>query len=169
MRDLALAAGHQPGAIRTAMSRLRSSGLVQVEHHRGDQARYVRGALARSVQELVASPLARPEGLTLVVYTFATEDARKRQLVRETLRLHGFQRLAQNTYISGYVDAEVLQAAFERDGIGDHVFVFQTREDLADNVQARLSALFDLPKRCTRAAGVSQGPVRVARRRRPHG
>jgi DNA-binding transcriptional regulator PaaX len=148
LRDLARAAGHSETAIRTAMSRLRASGLVEVRvPPDGGEPRYHRGALTRSLQEIVAGQLERPDGFTLVVFAFATENTRERQVVREALRLHGFQRLAQNTYIGGCIDTTALESTFRHEGIEDNVFVFRTRGDLPPNVEERLITLFDLRAR----------------------
>lgn len=148
LRDLARAAGHSETAIRTALSRLRASEFVEVRAPSdGGEPRFHRGAATRSLQEIVAGQLQRPQGLTLVVFAFATENVRERQVVREALRLHGFQRLAQNTYIGGAVDTTALAATFRREGIEDRVFVFRTEGDLSPNVEERLVALFDLHAR----------------------
>lgn len=148
LRDVARGAGHSEAAIRTALSRLRASGLVELRvPPGGGEPRFHRGEFTRSLQETVAGQLKRPDGFTLVVFAFATENARERQVVREALRLHGFQRLAQNTYIGGSVDTSALESTFRHEGIEDNVFVFQTRGDLPPNVQERLVTLFDLRAR----------------------
>lgn len=147
LRDLARAAGHTDTAIRTAMSRLRSSGVLEVRADRDGEPRYHRGELTRSLQETVSRQLTRPDGFTLVVFTFATENARERHVVREALRLHGFQRLAQNTYLGGAIDTSSLEETFRREGVEDNVFVFRTEGALPANVRERLGALFDLKHR----------------------
>lgn len=151
LRDLASAAGHSDSAVRTTLSRLHKAQHLEVRLSERQGARplreYHRGDAARSVQQVVANQLTRPDGLTLVVFAFATDASRERHVVREALRVYGFQRLAQNTYISGYTDTSGLEAIFEREGLTQNVFVFQSREALSETLKTKLLALFDLPAR----------------------
>lgn len=145
MRDLAEFGGHRGGAVRTAMSRLRASGAI-VAVAGGDVTRYRIGPFGRSIGTAVKRRFERPEGFLLAVFSFAAGDARERQVVREALRAHGFQKLAQNVYINGQIDTAELERIIRDEGLGDHFFLFRSddRDPARDH---RLAALFDVKKR----------------------
>lgn len=147
MRDLAEFAGASPGAFRTAMSRLRASGLVRAQADDAGVLRYTPAGLSRSVQSSVIGQPDRPKGFLLAVFSFAADDARERQVVREALRLHGFQKLAQNAYINGRIDTAGLEALFEREGVSHQVFFFKCEDDDDPTLRRKLASLFDLPAR----------------------
>ncbi|MEQ1503790.1 MAG: hypothetical protein ABMB14_16235 [Myxococcota bacterium] len=145
MRDLAAFAGHSPGAIRTAMSRLRASGLVAPFEDPAGVTRYRTGALSRSVSRAVRAE--RPDGFVLAVFSFVTEQVRERQVVREALKLHGFQKLAQNVYIHGRIDTIELEAVLREEGLDEHVWLFRVPEADDPALRRKLTALFDLTSR----------------------
>jgi DNA-binding transcriptional regulator PaaX len=147
LRDLSEFAGYQDGAFRTAMSRLRASGLVRTHTDAAGIVRYEPLGLTQSLRESVVGRPQRPPGYRLVVFSFTADDGRERQVVREALRLHGFQKLAQNAYIAGQVDTTDLEALFAREGLEDHVFFFTCEDDASPGFQRKLTALFDLAAR----------------------
>jgi DNA-binding transcriptional regulator PaaX len=147
MRDLAEFGGFSPGAIRTAMSRLRASGMVETQEDVTGVARYRLGRMSSSIARAVTSRPARPLGFLLVVFSFAAQDARERQVVREALKLHGFQKLAQNVYINGQIDTGELEAHFQEEGLTDRVYFFRCGDQDEPALRRRLTTLFDLSKR----------------------
>ncbi|MGK4002111.1 hypothetical protein WMF31_05770 [Sorangium sp. So ce1036] len=144
MRDLAEFGGHGAGAIRTAMSRLRASGEVATFTDDGGVTRYRMTAIQRSISRAVLGRSARPEGFLLAIFSFASDDARERQIVRDALKLHGFQRLAQNAYINGQINTDELEAALEKHGLTEHVFLFRCPEIDDPVLRRKLTELFDL-------------------------
>lgn len=141
MRDLALFAGHSDGAIRTALSRLRSSNIVE-EH--GETWRLT--AMGKSISSAVRARAVRSSVLRLAVFSFEASDARERKLVREGLRLHGFQKLAQNVYVNGDVETAALERSFVAEGVAENVFFFRAQADDPSLIR-RLSKVFDLGAR----------------------
>jgi DNA-binding transcriptional regulator PaaX len=101
----------------------------------------------RSIQGAVLSRPPRPGGLSLAVFSFSAADIRERQVVREALRLHGFQKLAQNAYVNGRVETRELEAQLERAGLSDRVFFLRCEYDANPSLKARLASLFDLAGR----------------------
>lgn len=147
LRDVAMASGYRDGAVRTAMSRLRTSEFIEERAAADGSPRFHLSPLAKSVQRTVADQLTPKEGYTLVVFAFATENVRERHVVREALRLHGFHRIAQNTYLGGAIDMTALDDTFVREGVADNVFAFRSRDALPENARARLAARYDLVAR----------------------
>lgn len=147
MRDLAQFAGHSPGAIRTAMSRLRASKLVETHHDEAGVTRYQLAAMARSISHTVRDRPQRPEGFLLAIFSFSSEDVRERQVVREALKLHGFQKLAQNVYLNGQIDTAELEALLARERLTERVYFFRGQESDDPVIRRRVTALFDLEKR----------------------
>jgi DNA-binding transcriptional regulator PaaX len=147
MRDLAEFAGHAPGAIRTAMSRLRASKLVETQEDERGVTRYQLAGMARSISHTVRDRPLRPEGFLLAIFSFSSEDVRERQVVREALKLHGFQKLAQNVYINGQIDTAEIEALLARERLTEHVYFFRGQQSDDPVIRKRITALFDLPKR----------------------
>lgn len=147
MRELAEFGGHGAGAIRTALSRLRSAGLLQTLAGRDGTTRYRLGEFSRGVSRAVRGRAARPEGFLLAIFSFAAEDERERQVVRDALRYHGFQRLAQNAYINGRIDPAPLEAVFQEHGLSDHVFLFPCTDPGDPALRRRLLTLFGVEDR----------------------
>ncbi|MGA9520916.1 MAG: hypothetical protein WBV82_05600 [Myxococcaceae bacterium] len=146
MRELAAFGGHSAGAIRTAMSRLRSGGTIEQLPEAGE-ARYRMGRFGRSVSLAVRGRFERPEGFVLAVFSFAADDVRERQLVRETLKSHGFQKLAQNVYINGQIDTSELERVIGENGLSEHLFLFRCNDDAESSRDERLVRLFNVKQR----------------------
>jgi DNA-binding transcriptional regulator PaaX len=147
MRDLAEFGGYSGGAIRTAMSRLRASGLVSATPDAQGVRRYRMAGLASSISRTALARPNQPEGFLLAVFSFTSEDGRERQVVREALKLHGFQKLAQNVYITGQMETGELEAHFEREGLTENVYLFRCPASEDPVLRRKLSSLFDLGKR----------------------
>lgn len=155
MRDLATFAGHSPGAIKTALSRLRTSGVVEAFDDDG-VTRYRSASLSRSVSRTVGGSEERPDELVLAVFSFSTDDARPRQVVREALKLHGFQKLAQNVYIHGQINTGPLNELLREVGLEDHVWLFRIPGTEDPVLRRKLTALFDLTARSERLRAFAQ-------------
>lgn len=146
MRDLAEFAGHGAGAIRTALSRLRSSGAIETFVAAG-VTRHRIGALADSISGVVQRRFERPEGYVLAIFSFEAGDARERQLVRDALRGHGFQKLAQNVYINGQIDTAGVERVVHEHGLSEHLFLFRCPDEPDPARDRRLMQLFDVKGR----------------------
>ncbi len=142
LQDLAGAFGHQPGAVRTALSRLRSAGAIE-----GPSDALVPGAVGRSVSSVVLQRPQRPEGYVLAIFSFTTEATRERHLVREALKLHGFQKLAQNVYINGQVDTAGLEQVLAEQGLSGNCWLFRGSEEQDPALDRRLVEVFGVKER----------------------
>lgn len=146
MRDLAEFAGHGAGAIRTALSRLRSSGAIEAFDDEG-ATRYRLGASGSSIGLAVQQRFARPEGYVLAIFSFEAGDTRERQVVRDALKSYGFQKLAQNVYINGQIDTAPIEEAVAAHGLSQHLFLFRCPDQADPSLDRRLVALFDVKER----------------------
>jgi DNA-binding transcriptional regulator PaaX len=153
IRDLAAFAGHSPGAVRTALSRLRTTGeLVSFV----DPSGFVRFRLTesqKSVGGVVRAWPARPEGFLIGVFSFRAPEEAKRRRVRETLLHFGFKRIAQNTYINGMIDTSGLEAEMKRAGVTDRFYVFRCPEIDDPALLHRLAEVFDVKGRQRKLEG----------------
>lgn len=146
MRDLARFGGFADGAIRTAMSRLHKTNDIERLPGSGT-ARYRLGPLGRSISLAVRGQFERPDGYILAVFSFASDDARERQIVRSALKSHGFAKLAQNVYVSGLFETAQLEALIAEHGLAEHLFLFRCTDDGDADRDDRLRALFDVKRR----------------------
>lgn len=147
MRDLAMFAGHADGTVRTAMSRLRSTRVVRTSTDARGVTTYRLAAFENAISQNVRARPSRGDGLLLAIFSFEAEDVRERKVVREALRLVGFQKLAQNVYINGQIDTSELERLFEREGLAQHVYFFRCNELDDPKLQKRLLATFDVAAR----------------------
>jgi DNA-binding transcriptional regulator PaaX len=160
MTDLASFGGHSDGAIRTALSRLRSSKTVETSVDRDGVTRYQLAPLARSIGATVRGRPSRPEGLLLAVFSFASDDVRERKTVRDALLLHGFHKLAQNVYVNGELDTSALDELFRAEGLGDNVWWFRSTDTRDERLHRKLAKLFDLEARARALAAVRDDLLR---------
>ncbi len=147
MRDLATYGGHRPGAIRTALSRLRADKAIEPVPGRDGVIRYRMGALSRSISRAVQARFQRPSGFAVAVFSFATEHARGRQVMRSLLAHHGFQKLAQNVYINGQLDTAEMEKMIRRQGLSEHLFLFRCQDAEDKALRRKLARIFDLTGR----------------------
>lgn len=147
MTTLAEFGGHSAGAIRTALSRLRAGGDVDTSVDARGVTRYRLAALGRSIGATVRQRPTRPDGLLLAIFSFAADDSRERQAVREALRLYGFHKLAQNVYVNGEIDTRELEEVFRREGVSEHVYLLRCHDSDDPALRRKLSSLFDLEAR----------------------
>jgi DNA-binding transcriptional regulator PaaX len=147
MSDVASRGGFNPGAIRTALSRLRTSGTLESSPDEGGVMRYRMSAIHRSVNGTVQSRFSRPGGFLLAVFSFSTEDARERQVIREVLKAHGFKKLAQNVYINGQIDTGEIERVVQEKGLAEHLYLFRCSDIEDPRLESKLTALFDVTGR----------------------
>ncbi|EYF08126.1 hypothetical protein [Chondromyces apiculatus] len=147
MRDLAESAGHAAGAIRTAMSRLRTSGDVEAIPDENGVMRYRMTAVQRSISLTVQGRDTRPQGFLLAIFSFASDDVRERQVVRDALKDYGFQKLAQNVYINGQIDTTELENVLKKHGLLENVYLFRCPDVEEPNLRRKLTALYDMAGR----------------------
>jgi DNA-binding transcriptional regulator PaaX len=147
IRELAAFAGHSPGAVRTALSRLRAtSGLVSFVDPAG-VTRFRLTETQKSVSGVVRAWPERPEGFLIGVFSFRAPEEAKRRAVRETLLHFGFKRIAQNTYINGMIDTSGLDAEMRRARAADRFYIFRCPEIDDPALLRRLAEVFDVKGR----------------------
>jgi DNA-binding transcriptional regulator PaaX len=147
IRDLAAFAGHSPGAVRTALSRLRTTGdLVSLVDPSG-VTRFRLTESQKSVSSLVRAWPERPEGFLIGVFSFRAPEEAKRRAVREILLHFGFKRIAQNTYINGMIDTSGLDAEMKRARVADRFYLFRCPEIDDPTLLRRLAEVFDVKGR----------------------
>jgi DNA-binding transcriptional regulator PaaX len=147
IRDLAAFAGHSPGALRTALSRLRATGELVSFVDPSGVTRFRLTETQKSVSGVVRAWPARPEGFLIGVFSFRAPEEVKRRAVRETLLHFGFKRIAQNTYINGMIDTSVLDAEMKSAGVADRFYVFQCPQIDDPALLRRLAEVFDVKGR----------------------
>jgi DNA-binding transcriptional regulator PaaX len=147
IQDLARFAGHSPGALRTALSRLRTTGELVSFADPSGVTRFRLTETQNSVSGVVRAWPERPEGFLIGVFSFRAPEEAKRRAVRETLRHFGFKRIAQNTYINGMIDTSGLEAEMKRAGVADRFYVFRCPEIDDPTLLGRLAEVFDVKNR----------------------
>jgi DNA-binding transcriptional regulator PaaX len=156
IRDLARFAGYGPGALRTAMSRLRASGELVGFDDESDVTRFRLSEARRAISDVVIGWETRPEGFIIGVFSFKKENEAERRFVRETLRHFRFKRIAQNTYISGMIDTAGLNAAMTRAGVAEHFYLFRCPTIDDPSLLLRLKQIFDVRGRARELAAFLQ-------------
>jgi DNA-binding transcriptional regulator PaaX len=146
IRDLAALAGHGGGALRTAMSRARVSGELEVVEEAGAR-RFRLTPMQQSVSRVVRGWQSRPEGFIVGVFSFHAREEAERRTVRESLMYFGFKRIAQNTYINGMIDTTGLEAELARAGVADRFYLFRCPSIDDEALLARLAEVFDVKGR----------------------
>src|SRR4030042_1558108 len=138
IHDLAAFAGFSPGAVRTAMSRLRAAGELEsfIDEAGVTQSQKTISGVVRAWPE-------RPEGFLIGVFSFRAPEEAERRAVRETLRHFGFKRFAQNTYINGMIDTAGLETEMRNAGVADRSYVFRRPQIDDPALLRRLAAVFD--------------------------
>lgn len=147
IQDLAAFAGHRPGALRTALSRLRTTGEIVRFVDPSGVTRFHLTEAQRSVSGVVRAWPERPEGFLIGVFSFRAPEEAKRRAVREILLHFGFKRIAQNTYINGMIDTAGLEAEMKRVGAADRFYVFRCPEIDDPTLLGRLAEVFDVEER----------------------
>jgi DNA-binding transcriptional regulator PaaX len=144
--------GYEYGALRTALSRAKASGLVESFIDEKGITRFRRSNMSRSVGEAVRDWGSRPEGFLLAVFSFSAEEESGRRTVRELLRYFDFKRIAQNTYINGMIPTAGLEAELRKAGVEKNLYLFSCPRVDESSAAEKLREVFDLSGRA-RALG----------------
>jgi DNA-binding transcriptional regulator PaaX len=147
IRDLAAFAGYGYGALRTALTRFKSSGEIESFVDKSGITRFRLTSLHKGVSNIIKNRDRRPEGFLIAVFSFKKDDEKERREVRDTLRYFGFKRIAQNTYINGMIDQSGLKTEMKRAGVDRNLYLFQCPEIDDTSVIAKLKSIFDIKKR----------------------
>jgi DNA-binding transcriptional regulator PaaX len=147
IRDFAEYSGHSYGAVRTALSRARSSAYFEALIDDEGTTRYRLGKMPRSIAVSVNRRMAREEGFAIAVLSFPAGADSKRQAALETLGYYGFARFANNAYIAGKTDIPGLEAELAKLGFERNVFLFECEPSGSKAFSERLTAVFDLESR----------------------
>ncbi|OQA64914.1 MAG: hypothetical protein BWY39_00010 [Spirochaetes bacterium ADurb.Bin269] len=148
--DLAGASGISAGAVRTALSRLKATGYVVPLTDSDGTRRY---SFNQAKMGLISAHLSRnlkQDGFIVAVYSFSREDEAERSALRETLKDFGFRKLAQNTYINGWIDTAGLLSVVRSMGLERYLYLFPCREIDDPNLLGKIAELFDIPGRIVR-------------------
>lgn len=147
IQDMAAFAGHSPGALRTALSRQRTTGDLASFVDPSGITRFRLTEAQKSVSGVVQAWGARPDGFLIGVFSFRAPEEAKRRAARQTLLHYGFKRFAQNTYINGMIDTSGLEAEMKRAGAADRFFIFRCPEIDDQTLLGRLAEVFDVEGR----------------------
>ena len=147
IRDLTEFAGHSYGTLRTAISRTRASGELNNFQDKNGVKRFRLTKLQKSVSNVVVNWQNRPQGFTLVVFSFRKDDEKERRTVREILKYFGFQKLAQNTYINGMIDTTGMETEMKHRKLDRNLYVFRCPEVNSPGLLKRLRKIFDIENR----------------------
>lgn len=148
--DLASFAGISDGTVRTAVSRLKTTGyLVSAADAKG-ASRYAFNPEKIGLIRAHMSRNLKQEGFLVAVFSFAKENEAERSAVRETLKDFGFRKLAQNTYINGWIETEGLLSAVRSMGLEKYLYLFPCRDIDDPNLLWKIGELFDIRRRIER-------------------
>jgi DNA-binding transcriptional regulator PaaX len=147
IQDLAAFAGHSPGALRTALSRLRTTGGFVSFTDPSGVTRFRLAESQRSVGGVVRAWPDRSEGFLIGVFSFRAPEEAKRRAARGILLRFGFKRIAQNTYLNGMIDTSGLEAEMRRSGVADRFYLFRCPEIDDPTLLVRLTRVFDVAGR----------------------
>ncbi len=147
IRDLAEYAGFSYSAVRTALSRVRAKGEIDMFKDEKGKIRYSLTEIQKSVSRVVSNQKDRPEGFILAVFSFRKDDEKERYVARETLRYYGFKRLAQNTYINGLIDTKELTSAIRKYGLDKNLYIFKCPDIEEGALKDKILEIFDLKRR----------------------
>ncbi len=145
LRDLARFAGHRDGAIRTALSRLRSSGELERFTDKAGRDCYHLNDW-QLVVSAVAAGEQHPDGVIVAITTFHKGQETHRKYVRQLLEYSGFQPLARNAFVNGIVDTSPVEKALEERGIRESLWLFRSQAD-DPALLTRLAQVFDVGAR----------------------
>jgi DNA-binding transcriptional regulator PaaX len=124
IRDFAAYCGISDGAVRTALSRARAEGEIQVFQDASQVTRYCLVESMMNMGRTITDRPNRAEGFILAVFSFKSDQETERGKVRETLKYYGFKKLAQNTYINGRIETSGLKEAMQKFGLKKNLYLF---------------------------------------------
>lgn len=149
VRDLAEFAGYSYGAVRTALSRGRTSGYFDT-YEDGGTTRFRYSPFQRSVNDAVKARGTSGDGFTIAVASFGEGESALRREIAGCLGWWGFASIARDAYISGRIDTSGLEAELARIGAERKVLLFPCDPPGAKGFADRLVAAFDLGDRARR-------------------
>jgi DNA-binding transcriptional regulator PaaX len=138
--------GLSQGTIRTALSRMKTSGYVEALKD-GAATRYRVSLLQRGIMENYEKEAGRAlKGYVVAIYSFEKAEEKKRSSARSLLEYEGFVRFAQNSYIRTRIDISELRAKLVESALDSNVFFFEVdkieREDIS-----RMAAAWKISER----------------------
>jgi len=147
IRAFARFAGIGDGAVRTALSRARSDGSLLVETDPAGRSRYILAPATFAMGQAQIRSDRRLEGFLVAVFSFKSEENEGRSALRGILKVYGFKKLAQNTYIHGRIYTGALRSAIRSLGLEKHLFLFTCPEIDDEDLVRRIMTLFDIEGR----------------------
>lgn len=139
-------AGFPPGTVRTALSRLKSTGYITVTKT-GIDSRYRVSPLQLEIMNNMKKRITRHKsGFCIVVYSFEKQQEKERALVRSLLEYAGFVRFAQNAYINMLNDESELRKKIDETGSGANVYLFKV-DCIPEEDIAKISLAWKIPER----------------------
>jgi len=147
IRDFTRFAGIGDGAMRTALSRAKKEGSLVAFSDAAGRTRYRLSDETFAMGTAQVRADRRPEGFLIAIFSFKTEEAEARSVLRGILKSYGFRKLAQNAYIHGRIESSGLMAAVRGAGLEDNFFLFTCVDIDDDRLVGRVFELFDLKGR----------------------
>lgn len=147
IRDFAEYAGYSYSAVRTALSRARAEGRIGSFTDSRGKIRYRLTELHKSISKAVSQQFSRPEGFILAVFSFKKDNEKERKSVRDTLKLHGFKKLAQNTYINGRIDTEGMLKSMREYGVEKNLYLFHCPDISDPSLKEKILSVFNIEGR----------------------
>lgn len=143
MRGLAEYAGHTYGYLRTMLSLWKTEKLLDCEGTRKN-LRWSFGAKFISIQNRIVNADTSRDEFTFAIFSFSTDEHRKRRITRELLRHLKFKMLAPNAYVNTFSDTAGIHKSLMEFGLERNVFLFDTKP--ADNpfLIEKIRSLWDI-------------------------
>ncbi len=144
IRGLAEAAGFTYGHLRTILSIWKKEGLLESF---GDEKnlRWTLGSRLQSVIYSLESRSNSKELFSFVIFSFTTEETRKRRDTREILKQFNCRMFAPNVYVNAGIDRETFDRVLGDFGLQSQVFLFETVISGNKPALERIRSLWDLP------------------------
>ncbi|MBN1410257.1 MAG: hypothetical protein JW969_05380 [Spirochaetales bacterium] len=146
LKDLAFFAGFTYGAFRTALSRATATGDIAVFRDKSGKVRYKMSKLQQDISLSVVEHQNRKPGLSIAVFSFKTQEEKKRSALRQMLIWYGFKMLTQNVYITGAMDLERIENSAKEQGLNDHLYLFSCPDFSSTDMIKKISQIFEIKK-----------------------
>ena len=135
-------AGFSYGALRTAVTRLKKSGVISAFNDNGitrfelcDFFNFVTRHYTGYKDE---------DGFTVAVLALVEGGEKARYNIREILKTFGFRQISRNAYITGKMDISGLQQELEKNGLEKNLFVFDCNPVENPGMLERIKELWNL-------------------------
>ncbi len=151
LRDLAEFAGFSFSALRTALSRASKDGDIESFVDEMGTVRYRLTKAQESVGRSVIEHATGQSGLTIAVFSFKTDEEKKRSTLRKMLGWFGFRMLTQNVYITGSIDQRHVEQAALQEGLAEHLYLFPVSGDISPSAVKKLISVLEVKKQTRRA------------------